>query len=151
MNRMKRFKCSIFCAVLLIAVFITVDSDASVKETNRVYLTFYGTTVSCLGTCSGNYTSDSLSATLSLYRGQVCIDTWTGTDTGKLILSGSHNAVHGATYRLEMSYSINGITQTPISTTSTCPQTFKNLEMSRDVGRYHYSLTTLIHKTFGVS
>lgn len=44
-----------------------------------VNLMFDGTTAACSATCYGNQPSDKLEATLALYQGSTCIDSWSNS------------------------------------------------------------------------
>lgn len=87
----------------------------------RAVLTFDGTTAICSATCYGNQTSDDLDVTLTLYQGSTYIDSWSGSGKWRVILTGKCEVKSGKTYRLELTYSINGEEMPTTSTTKTCP------------------------------
>lgn len=84
-------------------------------------LTFDGTTAVCSATCYGNQTSDDLDVTLTLYQGSTYIDSWSGSGKWRVILSGECEVKPGKTYRLALTYSINGEEMPEVSATNTCP------------------------------
>ena len=86
-----------------------------------VLLTFDGTTAVCSAVCRGERATDRVSATMTLYQGTTELDSWSGSGTWRVSLSGECKVVSGRTYRLEVTYSINGVEQTPYSRTGTCP------------------------------
>lgn len=82
-------------------------------------LSFSGTTATCkLSVISAGSTID---CTLTLYEGDTIIQSWSGSNTGYLLLSGSTTVQHGHTYTLSGSGSVNGSPITISPVTRTCP------------------------------
>ena len=89
--------------------------------TPKPKLSFQGTTAVCSATCQGNAKTDSVTATLTLYQGDTCIDSWSESGTWKITLYGECKVASGKTYRLELAYSINGVDKPVVSATNYCP------------------------------
>lgn len=62
-----------------------------------------------------------IDATMDLWCGNTLIDSWSGSSTSRLILSGTHNVVSGQKYTLTVSGNINGVTFDGPSISKTCP------------------------------
>jgi len=116
-----------FIAILsVLVIFITVSFP--VKAAEQSYgvaipdLTFSGTTATCsLDVLAGNVT-DSIIATVMLKRGNSIVKQWQNlTDTGDLYFSDTASVVHGYTYTLHVTLSINGVTYNVADITKTCP------------------------------
>lgn len=120
---MKKRILSGFLPLLLVYVMAAQTAQAAeLRVTNtHVELSFDGTTAVCFATCKGNQPSDELEATLTLYQGSTYIDSWSGSGKWKVTLSGEYEAKPGKTYRLELTYSINGEEMPAVSATNTCP------------------------------
>lgn len=109
--------------ISLLFVFVMVMSltaNAALQATRVVpTLTFSGTTANCeaIVTDSGKV----IDATMELWCGSTLVDSWSGTATSRLALTGTRSVVSGRTYTLTVSGTVNGVafTGTPIS--KTCP------------------------------
>ena len=117
----------IFPALLALALLCALSAQTVMAAEMRrapspiLDLSFDGTTAVCYANCRGDRATDRVSATMTLYQGSRELDSWSGSGTWQVSLSGEHRVVSGQTYRLEVTYSINGVEQTPRSTTRTCP------------------------------
>jgi hypothetical protein len=56
-----------------------------------------------------------------LYLGNTMVDSWSGSGSYSISISGKHKVTSGKSYRLELTYSINGVKKPTVSTMSTCP------------------------------
>lgn len=114
-----------FSGVLLLLLVGILSAQAVQAAQARAggtpILSFNGTTAVCSVTCQGSKTTDKIEATLTLYQGSTYVDSWSGSGTRKVTLSGECKVQSGKTYRLEVAYSINGVDQPSVSTTGTCP------------------------------
>lgn len=116
----------IFAAIMpFVLIFVMSAQTAQAAEPRAagatLNLSFNGTTAVCSATCRGDRTSDELGATMTLYQGSTYVDSWTASGTGRIFLSGEHRVTSGKTYRLEVSYTINGVEKPSASMTNTCP------------------------------
>ena len=64
---------------------------------------------------------DRISAKLTLYQGNTYIDSWSAAGTYRVPVSGECTVKSGKTYRLVLTWSINGVAQPSESTTRKCP------------------------------
>lgn len=62
-----------------------------------------------------------ISAKLTLYQGNTYIDSWSAAGTYRVPVSGECTVKSGKTYRLVLTWSINGVAQPSESTTRKCP------------------------------
>lgn len=119
---MKRKFTSILAPLLLVCIlFAQTAQAAEVRAAEGLpELSFNGTTAVCTAFCKGGTTKDTISATLTLYQGTTRIDSWSASGTGRVSFNEECKVEYGKTYRLELSYSINGTTQPSVSATKTC-------------------------------
>ena len=107
--------------VLIFAVFCTIPIVASTKQlrwpSNSIGIGFSDGSVICSATCMGDSTNDELSATMTLYKNNSYVNSWSKSGTGGLSFNGEYkNAPHGKTYKLILAWSINGVSQPSVST-----------------------------------
>lgn len=106
-------------ALLLIALSVTAQAAESRMGGNPV-LSFDGTTAQCTATCYGRNTSDKVTATLTLYQGSSYVDSWSKTGTYRAYVSGEAEVQRGKTYTLELTWTVNGEEQPPVSVSKRC-------------------------------
>lgn len=108
----------------LVAVFtllLTVNSFAAYKSASaKPSLTFNGTTAVCFASCKGDLSTDTVSATLTLYQGKAYISSWSASGTGRIPVSGECKVEKGKNYTLTLTYSVNGTSKPSVSTTAVC-------------------------------
>ena len=107
-------------ALLLFVLSLTAHAASTAYDANPS-LSFSGTTAYCSVICRGDKTTDSISATLTLYQGSTEIDSWSNSGTFHVPVSGNCSVVSGVTYRLKLSWSVNGVSQPDIEVTNICP------------------------------
>ena len=109
-------------ATLLILLLFTISAQAVEMRGIRAtpILTFDGTTAQCYGSCKGGTYTDTVDATLTLYQGSTYLDSWSNSGEGYLSVSGEHKVQRGKTYKLVLSYSVNGVEKPPVTVTNTC-------------------------------
>ena len=113
--------------LLLVLVFVMAFSASAfaaetVKENERFApsaptLTVSGTTATCRG--SIRYASAYIEADLELWQGSTLVASWHQTGTGRVTISETATIVHGITYTLTLSGTVNGVAFTPASITKT--------------------------------
>lgn len=107
---------------LLVCILLTVGAQAI--EPRAVWgtpsLMFNGTTAQCSALCNGGNSSDTLEATLTLYQGTTYIDSWSDSGKDSLSFSGSCKVERGKTYKLVLTYSVNGVGKPAVTVTGTC-------------------------------
>lgn len=84
-------------------------------------LSFQGKKAICTAICQGNSAKDSVKATLTLYQGNTYMDSWSNSGIGNVSVYGEYPVESGKTYRLELSYSVNGVAKQGTSVTNRCP------------------------------
>lgn len=107
--------------MLLLTLPISVQAAQPWAINNRPTLSFSRTTASCYVDCKGANTKDKISATLTLNQGSTYVDSWSGSGTGSVFVSGQHAVKSGKKYTLTLSYSVNGVAKPSVSVTNTCP------------------------------
>ena len=113
----------IFALTSLLILMLTMTAHAIEPRvaSQMPILSFNGTTANCYVECKGANTTDAVKATLTLYQGKTYVDSWSGSGTGRVLLSGNCAVKSGKSYTLTLTYSINGTTKPSVSTTATCP------------------------------
>lgn len=107
-------------AVLLLAMANTAQAAVLRVPTATPELSFNNTTANAFALCTAS-TSDRISAKLTLYQGNTYIDSWSAAGTYRVPVSGECTVKSGKTYRLVLTWSINGVAQPSESTTRKCP------------------------------
>jgi len=82
-------------------------------------LSFRGTTAVCFVSISGAG-SKYVSADISLWQGNTCIETWEKNNTGGISLKEEVPVSKGKDYTLIVEYTIGGDKQEPLTSTGTC-------------------------------
>ena len=115
-------RCNFVLATLLVCVLFTVSVQA--VEPRAVWVTpslmFNGTTAQCSALCNGGKSGDTIKATLTLYQGTTYIDSWSDSGKDSLSFSGSCKVERGKTYKLVLSYSVNGVEKPSVTVTNNC-------------------------------
>lgn len=103
--------------ILLFVCILAIPAQAI--ETRSVTtvpsLSINGTVATCSAICRSGGSSDTISVTLSLWRGTTLVTRWTASGSTLVTISEQCTILSGQTYTLILDYSINGIAQTPIS------------------------------------
>ena len=113
----------ILTVVAVLLVFSCVVASAATPYALKASptLTFDGEVAECSVVCRGENTSDRVEATLTLYQGSTVIDSWSDSGSGSVTISETCDVESGVTYRLAVSWSVNGVDQLTVGTTKTCP------------------------------
>lgn len=118
---MKRKIISLLLVLILVgSMAIAVSAASSRILAIDPGLSFDGTTAQCSLIVCSDYLTDSISATIKLYRGTTCIKTWVRSSTGYLSFYEEVTAIKNREYTLEAVVTINGITKSPLTVTNTC-------------------------------
>jgi len=110
----------LFATLLFLVLGITAHAASMAYDANPS-LSFSGTTAYCSVICRGDKTTDSISAALTLYQGSTEIDSWSNSGSFCVPVFGSCGVVSGVTYRLKLTWSVNGVSQPDVEVTNTCP------------------------------
>lgn len=113
----KRFVAAFF----VISMLLMLPAHAATTRAIVVSpsLKFDGTTATCFVAITANKPTDKISATMELWQGDTFIDSWTGTGTWTLKMEKTATVSKNKTYDLIVSYSVNGVEKTPVSTSRT--------------------------------
>ena len=112
----KRLACFMLVITMLLVIPVCAISDKLIT----VYpeLKFNGTEATC--TVRMLYqNSDKITPTMSLWSGKTLIDEWSASGSGFLAITGTATVAKNKTYTLTVEYTVNGESQTPVSTTRT--------------------------------
>ena len=116
---MKRVIPMILALVMLLAVAAQASGPVKAPMA-RPTLTFSGTTANCAVKIRADKTTDTISVTMKLWKGNSCLQTWNANGTGRVTVSKTATVTKGSAYKLTVDYTINGVKQTQKSVTNTC-------------------------------
>lgn len=107
--------------VALLLLLVTVSVNTALAETyavrGRPNLTINGTTASCYVKLIGD-SEDELSATLTLWCGESVVDSWSDSGPGSVTIDEDCTVVRGNTYKLVLTYRLNGVLQPQVAVTA---------------------------------
>ena len=111
----------IICMMLLITMAFVIPAHAASTRTISVVpdLAFNGTRATCSVSIVGNRTTDKIEATMELRQGSRLIDDWSASGYGILKIRETATVARNTTYTLEIEYSVNGDSKTPVSISRT--------------------------------
>ena len=111
----------IICMMLLITMAFVIPANAASTRAISVEpdINFDGTRATCSVLIFGDRTTDEIVATMELRQGGRLIDDWSASGNGFLEISETVTVARNATYTLEVEYSINGDSKTPVSISRT--------------------------------
>ena len=114
---------SVLALAVPLLMLLTLSAQALEPKIPRAdpALDFNGTTAVCSAVCRADSTTDKVAATLTLYQGNTYVASWDDSGTGRVSISESCKVERGKSYRLVLTYSINGTTKPAEATTGTCP------------------------------
>ena len=72
-------------------------------------------TASCMGSVVADKTTDSISVTMRLWKGNSCIATWNGTGSGTLMMNKTKAVTSGYSYKVTVDASVNGVKQARVT------------------------------------
>ncbi len=112
--------------IVAFAMFIIVTSILCVPMCVAVQRAMINNDLSFNGTmaiCSAEVTElgMNISATLELWYGNNCLDSWSATGKGYVSLGGSCSVTSGLEYTQVLSGTAGGVSFGPLSTQGTCP------------------------------
>ena len=110
-----------FILAIVLVLTVPLTAFATPRATNVTpALTFKGTTASCQATVVGNSTSEYITVTMRLWRGNRLLETWTADGYGYVLMSETRTVAQGKSYRLAVNYTINGVNQPQVYIDGTC-------------------------------
>ena len=118
---MRKRVMSVFWIIMLVStLFVQAMAIEPYAVSYQPSLEFDGTTAVCSAGCMGDSMKDDLHATLTLYQGRNYIDSWSDSGKDSLSFSGSCKVERGKTYKLVLSYSVNGVEKPSVTVTNNC-------------------------------
>lgn len=113
----------VFALVVPLLLLLALPAYALEARSGKTIpnLYFDGTTAICTASCKADNTTDKVEGTLTLYSGETYIDSWSNSGTGRIVISGKCKVESGKSYKLVLTYSINGVAQPSGTATGTCP------------------------------
>ena len=113
----KRFVCLITMILFIAAICIPAQAVEPRIATAIPQLSFSGTTAICKVSIID--TGKAIDATLELWQGNTLVDSWPGSGTSVVSISGSCTVTKGVTYTLKVTGTSGGVTisSTPVSKT----------------------------------
>lgn len=109
--------------LLFFAVLFLLTTQANAASTRTLLapsLSFDGTTANCSIFVAGTAPSDEVSATLQLWKGNICIAAWKQESTTYVSIKETATVEKGETYTLTVDISINGVPQATVPVSRTC-------------------------------
>lgn len=103
-----------FCLSLAIVVsLLTIPASAGMTRNNDVdlSLSFSNGVATCIVDICTDSTSNTVSATMELWRGNTRLNSWSESGGDSISLEETENVTRYHTYRLVVYYKVNGITQ----------------------------------------
>lgn len=107
--------------VITIILMVPLTSYATPRTSTAVpRLIFDGTTATCQASVVGNSTSDYITVTMRLWRGNRLLEIWTADGYGCVFLTETATVTQGKSYRLAVNYTINGVNKPQVYIDGTC-------------------------------
>lgn len=118
---MKNRLIALLIAILLVtSVTITVHAASPRALAISPSLNFSGTTALCSAMIIPTGPNDNIDAVIKLWRGAICLKTWTPTGTGYIFFSEEYSVAKNYTYTLTVDVYVNDTYESSTSTTNTC-------------------------------
>lgn len=113
----------VFALAVPLLLLLTLSVQAVEARTPQadLKLSFGGTTATCSASCKSDNVKDEVAATLTLYQGNTYVASWDDSGTGRVSILESYEVESGKSYRLVLTYTINGAAQPAKAVTGTCP------------------------------
>lgn len=108
--------------VLVLAMVLAIPAYAAENRVALIHpgLSFTDTKANCSLIVSGDLGNESISATITLKRGETTLETWYVDDIGELVFTNNTvTAPKGGTYTLTANVTINNRVYAPASITAT--------------------------------
>ncbi len=107
--------------ILVFVILLTLGANAAIAPRgDHLYpqLTFSGSTANCSVTIT--QPNKQIEATLALWKGNRLIDSWPGSGTSVVYISGSASVTPGETYTLKVYGTADGVPFDLVSVSGTC-------------------------------
>jgi len=108
-------------SLVLMLIFSLSVSAFAASKASPIFptLSFRGTSATCSVTISKN-TNDEIEATISLWNGSNCVDSWSVEGTTYLRFEETATVTRGKTYTLKVDAVIDGISYPTVSVSGKC-------------------------------
>lgn len=107
----------VLAIIIVLSAPTSVCAESVMNISKSCTLTISGTTATCAVRIRTENTSDEIDISVSLYRDNMCVNTWVATGNGSVYFNKTHPATSGYTYRMTVYYKINGVAQPLITCT----------------------------------
>lgn len=103
-------------SLVIFSMLLAVPANAMLARNNSVDCTldFVGNTAVCSCEISTDYSSDWISATMELWKGNTLLNSWSSSGSEDISMNETANVTRYSAYRLKIHYSVNGIAQTSV-------------------------------------
>lgn len=103
--------------VLVVLVSMPLSVQAVTPRTISVApdISYNGNTATCTARIIGNSSAERLEATIKLWRGNSCIETWEEAGNGYIFFSETATIIPGNTHTLTVDLWVNGVAQDRVS------------------------------------
>ncbi|MBR4057985.1 MAG: hypothetical protein IKK00_07660 [Oscillospiraceae bacterium] len=107
-------------SIVLLVLMAMLFAIPAYAESSRAidYFTdieFDGTEATCITQITGDRVTDSITATMTLKRGNRVINSWSGSGNGILSMRGIADVSRRVTYTLVLEWTVNGVAKTPVT------------------------------------
>lgn len=117
---MKKLVFTVIIVFALLGGLVVIASSVTPAATSVTSsLSFSGTTANCR--VSIVEIGKEIDASLELWCGSTLVDSWSGSATSQLVITGTHSVVSGQTYTLKVNGTINEVAFSSAPITKTCP------------------------------
>ncbi len=104
---------SVLC--IISAMLLAVPVNAMKTRSIDAYYTldFSNNTAICRCEISADSSSDWISVTMELWKGNTLLNSWSSSGSDSVLMEKTENVTRYQTYRLVINYTVNGIAQSP--------------------------------------
>lgn len=107
--------------ILLVAAPLTVQAATPRLINISPELSFTGTTANCYVLVAADHISQEIEATIKLWHGTTCLETWYASGNGYLSWRDTATVTRGNTYRLSVDVTIDDEALDQVYINKTCP------------------------------
>lgn len=108
-------------SMIILMLMLTLPAQATSRQIGvSPSLTFNNTTATCSVFIRANKANDKISADITLWQGNSCIESWEASDSGTLTFQSTTTVEKGKSYTLKVDFSINDVVQPSVSYSKIC-------------------------------
>ena len=103
-------------SIMIISVLLSISVNAGLNRDIEVSprLRFSDGIASCKVSIAADSSSDWISATMELWRGNTMLNNWSTSGAESISMDETENVTRYHTYRLVINYKVNGVAQSPV-------------------------------------